>query len=223
MRFQSLDQSLKAKRPAARWKAPMIENQQIRWFRTTLLVARPAGHRPPRPVGPWRDVWLERRRHFEIADLRIRASRRGPAGVVELTATLDPLGPDCRRAARGRTRRQRIRSGTRFRSAPTAPAAACASSRRRSGGRTRMGPALYDARIEVDTKAQVGRRVSTVRLAPSASVRCRWTEQGWLRAARERRAHLLPRRLLDAARRGVAERSRDRLRAESSGKYGMRA
>src|SRR6185503_12059805 len=37
LRFRSLDRELKAKRPRPRWRAPMIENQQIRWFRVTLL------------------------------------------------------------------------------------------------------------------------------------------------------------------------------------------
>ena len=49
LRFKSLDQSLKAKRPRGRWKAPMIENQQLRWFRPRFSVELLAGHRPPRP------------------------------------------------------------------------------------------------------------------------------------------------------------------------------
>ena len=82
LRFKSLDQSLKAKRPRGRWKAPMIENQQLRWFRTTLLGRTPGWSPPAAAVGPWRDVWLERRRYFEISNLRIRASIDAQAGVV---------------------------------------------------------------------------------------------------------------------------------------------
>jgi beta-mannosidase len=74
IRFHSLDRLVKAKRPRPRWKAPMIENQQLRWFRTTLLGRTPGWSPPAAAVGPWRDVWLERRRHFEISDLRIRPS-----------------------------------------------------------------------------------------------------------------------------------------------------
>ena len=37
IRFQALDRLLKAKRPRPKWRAPMVENQQLRWFRTTLL------------------------------------------------------------------------------------------------------------------------------------------------------------------------------------------
>src|SRR5689334_8183551 len=72
IRFRSLDGALKAKRPRPRWKAPMIENQQIRWFRTTLLGRTPGWSPPAAAVGPWREVWLARRRDFQVSDLRLR-------------------------------------------------------------------------------------------------------------------------------------------------------
>ena len=49
------------RRPRPRWRVPMLEQQQLRWFRTTLLGRTP-GWSPPCPaVGPWRPVWLETR------------------------------------------------------------------------------------------------------------------------------------------------------------------
>jgi len=46
IRCHSLDHALLARRPRPRWRAPMIENQQLRWFRTTLLGRTP-GWSPP--------------------------------------------------------------------------------------------------------------------------------------------------------------------------------
>jgi len=35
--FRALDRALEAKRPRPKWRTPMVESQQLRWFRTTLL------------------------------------------------------------------------------------------------------------------------------------------------------------------------------------------
>src|SRR6185295_7022088 len=62
LRFSSLDAELARKRPRPRWRAPMVEHQQLRWVRTTLLGRTPGWSPPAAMVGPWKDVWLERRR-----------------------------------------------------------------------------------------------------------------------------------------------------------------
>jgi beta-mannosidase len=59
LRFRSLDVALKARRPRPRWRAPMIENQQLRWFRTTLLGRTPGWSPPAAAVGPWRPAWID--------------------------------------------------------------------------------------------------------------------------------------------------------------------
>ena len=168
IRFRSLDQQLKAKRPRPRWRAPMIENQQMRWFRTTLLGRTPGWSPPAAPVGPWRDVWLECRRHFEITDLQIRPTLEGPTGLVELGTTLIPLGDDLLSA-----RLVVERGGQQF-----ATNLLIDRATNRATGRLRVDspatwwphthgePALYDARIEIEHASAGGRRVSTVRLAP---------------------------------------------------------
>ena len=58
IRFSALDTLLAARRPRPRWRAPMIENQQLRWFRTTVLGRTPGWSPPAAAVGPWRSVWL---------------------------------------------------------------------------------------------------------------------------------------------------------------------
>jgi beta-mannosidase len=168
LRFASLDQQLKAKRPRPRWKAPMIENQQLRWFRTTLLGRTPGWSPPAAAVGPWRDVWLERRRHFEISGLRIRSSVENQAGLVDLTATLAPLGAKLL-GARLVLERGGQRTTTELaleRDSNRASARLRIESATLWWPHTHGDPALYDARIEVDHEDASGRHMSVVTLAP---------------------------------------------------------
>jgi len=62
IKFRSLHAELIQRRSRPRWRTSMVEQQQLRWFRTTLLGRMPGWCPPVRPVGPWRPVWLERRR-----------------------------------------------------------------------------------------------------------------------------------------------------------------
>lgn len=88
LRFQSLDQLLTARRPRPRWRAPMIENQQLRWWRTTLLGRTPGWSPPAAVVGPWRDIWLEQRSGVQLEDLQLRSRVDQQAGVVDVRCQL---------------------------------------------------------------------------------------------------------------------------------------
>ncbi|MEO8841675.1 MAG: glycoside hydrolase family 2 protein [Kofleriaceae bacterium] len=80
IRCRALTPELAKKRPRPRWKVPMLEQQQLRWIRTTLLGRTP-GWSPPYPaVGPWRPVWIEQRTH-RVGDVRITARIDGEAGL----------------------------------------------------------------------------------------------------------------------------------------------
>lgn len=92
LRFSSLDSQLAIRRKRPRWRAPMIENQQLRWFRTTLLGRTPGWSPPVAVVGPWRDVWLERRRLFELTDVRLDAQVRDSWGVLQCNLNCGALG-----------------------------------------------------------------------------------------------------------------------------------
>lgn len=92
IRCRALDTLLAARRPRPRWKAPMVENQQLRWFRTTLLGRTPGWSPPVAPVGPWRAVRLERRRGVAVDDLSLRTRLEGATGVVDVTCRVRPLG-----------------------------------------------------------------------------------------------------------------------------------
>ena len=92
VRCRALDTELAARRPRPRWKTPMVEHQQLRWFRTTLLGRTP-GWSPPIPaVGPWRGAALTVRRHVHVDDVRLRATVQGTTGVAEVTCHVRALG-----------------------------------------------------------------------------------------------------------------------------------
>ncbi len=83
IRFDALDRLLQARRPRPRWRAPMIEHQQLRWFRTTVLGRTPGWSPPAAAVGPWRDVWLESRDGPRISDFRLSATLLAGLGRLE--------------------------------------------------------------------------------------------------------------------------------------------
>jgi beta-mannosidase len=80
---RALEPLLAARRPRPRWRVPMIEQQQLRWFRTTLLGRTPGWSPPAAAVGPWLPVRLLRR-GFVPARLRVRVD--GTTGIVETSA-----------------------------------------------------------------------------------------------------------------------------------------
>jgi beta-mannosidase len=90
--FRSLDAELAKKRPRPRWRAPMIENQQLRWIRATLLGRTPGWSPPAAAVGPWRPVRIERRSGVAINHLWWQARPRGEGGVVEFIVNARSLG-----------------------------------------------------------------------------------------------------------------------------------
>jgi beta-mannosidase len=89
LRFHALAALLQARRPRPRWKTKLIDHQQLRWFRTTLLGRIPGWTPPANAVGPWRAVSLERRSLLALEDVDLRASvdeaSGGKDGVVRVS------------------------------------------------------------------------------------------------------------------------------------------
>jgi beta-mannosidase len=92
IRFHSLDHALKQKRPRPRWRAPMIENQQLRWHRTTLLGRTPGWSPPAAAVGPWRPVWIEYGATTRPEVERLQCTLQDGVGKVHLRALVRPDG-----------------------------------------------------------------------------------------------------------------------------------
>jgi beta-mannosidase len=85
--FRSITEDLKAKRPRPRWKTNLVNNQQLRWHRTTLQGRIP-GWSPPAPaIGPWRGVRLETGQ-ITPHSLTVRPQLEGTVGVVTLEGHL---------------------------------------------------------------------------------------------------------------------------------------
>ena len=82
--------------PAARWRTRVVAEQQLRWFRTTLLGRAPGFACEPEPVGPWRPVTLLRRRRVVIEDWTRQASLEGSAGVLRADLRMRTLDPGAR-------------------------------------------------------------------------------------------------------------------------------
>jgi beta-mannosidase len=90
--FRSLAEALKRKRPRPRWKTNLVNHQQLRWYRCSLLGRIP-GWSPPVPaVGPWRAVRLDAR-PVAVTDLGLTTRLEGADGVVTLRARVRAAGP----------------------------------------------------------------------------------------------------------------------------------
>ena len=88
IRCRALAPELAKRRPHPRWRVPMLEHQNLRWFRTTLLGRTP-GWSPPCPaVGPWRGVWLETRT-LEPGSARLACRVKEGEGSITIVAELD--------------------------------------------------------------------------------------------------------------------------------------
>lgn len=90
--FRSLAEDLKKRRPRPRWKTNLVNHQQLRWYRSSLLGRIP-GWSPPAPaVGPWRAVRLDSQ-PFTVSDLRLSSSVEGEDGLVTLRAKVHSAMP----------------------------------------------------------------------------------------------------------------------------------
>lgn len=84
--FRSVTAGLKRKRPRPRWKTNLVNNQQLRWMRTTLQGRIP-GWSPPAPaIGPWRPIRLIS--EPTVTDLSVVPTLEGANGIVRLSARL---------------------------------------------------------------------------------------------------------------------------------------
>jgi len=75
---------LAERQPRPRWRVPMLRQQQLRWWRTTLLGRTPGWSPPAVPLGPWGAVWLASPRSLLAEHLRLRPRVVAGAGVLEV-------------------------------------------------------------------------------------------------------------------------------------------
>lgn len=88
IRFASLNQALQTRRPRPRWRTKLVQQQQLRWWRTSL-IGRIPGWTPAVPaVGPWRPVRIVRQTQSCIEELDARAVLDAKGGTVNLQCTV---------------------------------------------------------------------------------------------------------------------------------------
>jgi beta-mannosidase len=92
LRVASLDEALKPRRARPRWRAPMIEHQQLRWFRQSLLGRTPGWSPPAPPLGAWRGLGVEADEQRLKAELD-PALEPGGAGTVTVRVSCDASLP----------------------------------------------------------------------------------------------------------------------------------
>lgn len=92
IRFQSLQTCLEEKRPRPRWKTRLVNDQQLRWFRTTLIGRMPGWTPPIQAIGPWRSIVLEERSFLTVEELNIKPLLVGSDGMVNATIRLRLFG-----------------------------------------------------------------------------------------------------------------------------------
>jgi beta-mannosidase len=77
------------RRPRQRWRTKVVENGGALRFVRTAIIGRAPGFAPGPPIaGPWRPVWLVRRRGLVVDDVVLRPRLEGDDGVLSVSARL---------------------------------------------------------------------------------------------------------------------------------------
>jgi beta-mannosidase len=92
LRFAALAPRLQQRHPRPRWKTALVPNQNLRWFRTTLLGRTSTWLPRVDAVGPWRPVHFELARGLDLEHLRLIPMLRDGRAVVRLAVSWRDLG-----------------------------------------------------------------------------------------------------------------------------------
>ncbi|MFT4978572.1 MAG: beta-mannosidase, partial [Myxococcota bacterium] len=84
--FRSLSAALVVRRPRPRWRAGLVEQQRLRFFRTTLLGRIPGWTPRLPPIGPWRAIVLEA--PPLVDDLSVQTDAIGTAGRLRVSGSV---------------------------------------------------------------------------------------------------------------------------------------
>jgi beta-mannosidase len=86
--FRSLEEAMKQRRARPAWKTALVANQNLRWYRTTLLGRIPGWTPAITPVGPWGSIGLECVERLDLASLSLR-TRSGRLAIDASVTVLD--------------------------------------------------------------------------------------------------------------------------------------
>ena len=100
IRFESLQTAMTEKRPRPRWKTALVDQQNLRWFRATLLGRIPGWTPPITPVGLWGPVLLECARHVDLTSISLQTDAHETVGHIKLIAAVSVFDDKILRDAR---------------------------------------------------------------------------------------------------------------------------
>lgn len=89
--FRSLKEHLETSRKRPKWKTRLVEHQNLRWVRTTLLGSIPGWTPPVKPIGIWREVRLESADVTCLNDFSLQATLQNDTGILHLKADISNL------------------------------------------------------------------------------------------------------------------------------------
>lgn len=85
--FRSLDKAFSQRLPRPRWKTKLVDQQKLRYFRTTLLGRIPSWTPPIAPVGPWKSIYLSK--HLSPDKVGLSSYLSGEEGVVNFSCEIN--------------------------------------------------------------------------------------------------------------------------------------
>ncbi|MCX6130307.1 MAG: glycoside hydrolase family 2 protein, partial [Proteobacteria bacterium] len=95
IRFRSVRKALTERKPRARWRTRLVDHQQLRWIRTTLLGHIPAWCPPVSCVGPFRSIEIETHDVFSLETSTIKTELRGQKGFLKVNLSLKTHHDPC--------------------------------------------------------------------------------------------------------------------------------
>ena len=90
---RALGPLLAARRPRAAWKTKLVRQQNLRWYRTSLLGRMPGFSPYGAPAGPWRPVLLHRLDADRVTARHVVARLDGDRAVVDVDLTMAGAAP----------------------------------------------------------------------------------------------------------------------------------
>lgn len=86
--FRSLKEYLEINRKRPKWKTKLVDHQNLRWVRTTLLGSIPGWTPPVKPIGIWREVRIESVPAACLNDFLLQTSLQIDTGILQIKADI---------------------------------------------------------------------------------------------------------------------------------------
>ena len=152
------------RRPAARWRTRVVNENNLRWYRTMIFGRSPGFAPGPAPVGPWRPVRVTARSGLGIDASSLRSRMVGDDGVV--VVRVRPWGEPKRAEVTVAGHREQLASASDgwLEGKVRVPGVA------RWWPHTHGEPALYEVSFELDGERVATRRIGFRTLSWAADI-----------------------------------------------------